>query len=238
MGQRRVVAAIAVASVLLLASCRERVQTYDGSSGGATHADVLTPDGTAAYQYANSGGTVTVTPVAGTSGPNLRTVFTPSGVAASTDQESCATWSDRQGQYVQMGAALRVRRGSGRLRAITVTQNVYGWRWIFNVHVWDTASSPPMKEVGQLDFSKALGVPPVSRLHLCARVIGTTVQAKVWPVGQAEPTWTTRGFVGSAAVAKSWVYAGEAGWYVGHLATGDSAMFSGLTTWDHRIASE
>ena len=53
---------------------------------------------------------------------NTRAVFWPKGVHASTDGESCATWSGRQGDAAQQGAALRVTRADGRVRAVTVTQ--------------------------------------------------------------------------------------------------------------------
>ena len=236
MGKRRVVAVVVVAA-LVLVGCRERIRTYDGAKGGAVQVEVLTANGSSTYSFSSTQGAMTVVPVAGTDGPSLRSVFVPKGVPTSADQESCATWSKATGEFTQLGAALRVHRSGSSTRAITVTQNVYGWRWIFNVHVWDTAAKTPMQLVAHLDFSKAVGSAPTPPLRLCARVIGRVVDVKLWPGGHSEPTWSDHTHVASAMLPSGWTAAGSAGWFIGHLEPGDQATFSNLSTWDYRLTA-
>ncbi|MBK5288774.1 MAG: hypothetical protein JJE46_09930 [Acidimicrobiia bacterium] len=74
---------------------------------------------------------------------NTRVVFTHPADPATTDSQTCGTWSSDAGSFDQEGAALRVHTVDGGVKAITVTKNVvFGAKWIFNLHVWDTSRLP------------------------------------------------------------------------------------------------
>ncbi|MGI8754371.1 MAG: hypothetical protein ACR2MB_00635, partial [Acidimicrobiales bacterium] len=95
---------------LALTACQIRTMTFDGSQPGLVDF-VLTPDGADAYQFTSNGPSMTAVPLVTDTGGNLRAVFVPTQGAADQDTETCATWSQRTGDIVQMGAALRVRGG-------------------------------------------------------------------------------------------------------------------------------
>ena len=169
---------------------------------------------------------------------NTRVAFWPTGVDAVTDGESCASWTNRDGELVQQGAALRITRAHGRVRAVTVTQNImFGAGWIFNVHTWDTArTSEAFRSEGSINLSSTFfadGAPPLP-WSFCARVIGDTVEMKLWaPADETEPAWGDDQHGGSVTLPAGWRSKGQVGWYVGHLRAADQADFVAATTWTY-----
>jgi hypothetical protein len=168
-------------------------------------------------------------------GSNSRWVFHDPTAPIAEDEGACATVT-HSGLPVQEGIALRVtNEPSGRTRAITVTKNVWGdASWIYNVHVWDTADSTPLRQLGAFDMSAALqrrsGV-ATSVPRLCARVVGDRVELKVWPATEVEPPWDDPVSTRSLEVDPEWVRAGAAGWYIGHVPPGGWAELTRMTTW-------
>ncbi|WCO65755.1 hypothetical protein PO878_14720 [Iamia majanohamensis] len=167
-------------------------------------------------------------------GTNSRMLIWPTGTRAVTDAESCATWTRRDGLYVQQGAALRVTRSGNRVRAVTVTQNiVYGAGWVFNVHTWDTAQAKPSTQIGQINLRSTFFADPTRPppWGFCARVIGDRVAMKIWDADdQQEPAWGDPRHGGAINLPTGWQMPGQAGWYIGHLAAGDSADFAAAST--------
>lgn len=149
------------------------------------------------------------------------------------DAESCATWTEFTGPIAQAGVALRVRSAPGGAQAITVTNNImWGARNGWNVHLWSGAEGDL---IGQIVLNHAFGLtvfqtPPLP-WRVCARVVGPTLQFKAWSLalGPGEPDWTDPGYGASFALPREWVYAGRAGWYVGHLVGGDQIAYRSLT---------
>ena len=66
--------------------------------------------------------------------------------------------------------------------------------------------------------------------RLCARVVGPTLQFKAWSlaIDPTEPEWTDPGYGAGFVLPPEWVYPGRAGWYVGHLVSGDQAGYRSL----------
>ena len=88
-------------------------------------------------------------------GSNTRSAFYASTSPVTVDEGACATVT-HSGLPVQEGIALRVTNEHGRTRAITVTKNVWAdVSWYYNVHVWDTASSPRFEQIAAFDMSAA-----------------------------------------------------------------------------------
>lgn len=211
-------------------------------TGGCVHPDldagVLTPDTNHPDDYYvidldEQSGVITTAAPATNTGGNLRMAFWRRADPASLDQQSCATWAERDPSSIQQqGAALRIRRDGGRTRAITITQNIWaGARWVFNVHVMDSA--PPGGGGATFTFvdSAEVSLPPDDTpLALCARVIGDQVDFLVWPAGAARPAWGTPGAGGSATLPAGWAEPGIPGLYIGHLVSGERVGFADLQT--------
>ncbi len=226
---------LALTAALLASACQSRlVLTYDASSGTGQRTAVLTPEGRDAYTFASSAGAMDARALDSNQGGNLRTVFWPDGAPAVTDSQSCAVWTSQRGDIVQQGAALRIQAGFGRVRALTVTKNIYyGASWIFNFHTWDTTRPVAFESFGAVElprFRYGNATVPLP-WHFCARVEGNAMEFKVWRYGEREPAWGDRSYGGRATVPGGWGSQGTAGWYIGHLRAGDSARFDGLRTW-------
>lgn len=229
---RRSALGAAVVVALLAAGCQRLVPTYDGSTGGPLGSAVLTPDGYDTYTFTGGRGTMAVYAARRNRGENLRALFWPQSAPAVADGQTCGTWRSQQGGLVQQGAALRVRRSSdGRLRALTVTKNiVWGAGWNLNFHTWDTARDGlPAQRFAYVSLPRLRDLP--LPWDVCARVIGRTIEVKVWGSGRREPAWGDRDWSGRAEVPRGWSPAGAFGWYVGHLPPGGAAHFDRLRTW-------
>lgn len=206
--------------------------TFDSTSGGAISGMVLTSDGTDKYLLKRTPTGELITSAPTNKSSNLREALVPVDPAPTANGESCATWTSQTGQNTQLGAAFRVRSSaSGRVRAVTITQNVwFGARWIFNVHVWDTAQSPPMTPVGSVNFGQKPSVVPKVPLRFCARVIDDQASFKLWATSESEPAWGDPSRSGSVPLPVAGRGSGRTGWYVGHLGVGDRASYDFMTT--------
>jgi hypothetical protein len=198
------------------------------------HAVVLSPDGTDGYLLRGGADRVTaLAPSANASG-NLRLLFWPGNARPEVDGTSCATWSAATSDVVQQGAALRIGTApDGRVRALTVTKNVYVHSyWIFNVHVWGAAGG--MREIASYDlssvfrFSDDLFVARPLPWRLCARTRDGRLEFKVWRLAEVEPEWGDRAHGASVALPADAPASGAVGWFIGHLRPGMSATFTDL----------
>ena len=197
----------------------------------------LTTDGRDRLFVAPIGERSTVRADATNIGSNTRIVWVAAGGEVATDQQTCATWVSWTG-LAQAGLALRVRGDGARVRAVTVTGNiVWGARFGFNVHVWDTARFPraavPVTYAGGADLSRTFG--PAAGLmklpwRICARVRGRVLDFKVWPVAAEEPRWGDTRFGRRFQLPASASYEGRAGWYAGHLRPGDRLVIEDQVT--------
>ena len=195
----------------------------------------LTRDGTDQYRVASDRTTTRVVAGRGNVGSDSRMVLWPRAVAPLTDGEVCATWTGRTGALTQQGLALRVARAGDRVRALTVTQNVWVNPFAFNLHAWDTGRpGAPQQTLAQLDMRATFfaALPPLP-WRLCARAVGATFAFKVWSAAEAEPAWGDPGHGGSAVVPPDLRGPGRSGWYAGHLGPGDHADVTALGVWSH-----
>ncbi len=186
------------------------------SNGGRV---ILNSDGVSTWARANATGT------------DARVVWADTGLPAMVDQQVCATWQSFGRGVAQPGVALRIRSDGGRVRAITVTNNVvFGLRYGFNVHVWDTAVHTPsgdavVHQIGGLNLRDAFY--PNNRYaplpwRMCARIRGQRLDVKVWPTRDGLASWGDHRYSATFTVPANFVYAGRPGWYAGHLHHGDA----------------
>ncbi|MGZ6975486.1 MAG: hypothetical protein ACXVKQ_16200 [Acidimicrobiia bacterium] len=235
--RRRKIVVVFMSLLLLAAGCEKvRVQTYGPTDGSASDRAVLTADGPDEYRFVSVPANTVVGALDNSGGGNLREAFWPGSNPIVPDSESCAIWGAQTGPIVQQGAALRITQDGSRTRAITVTKNIfYNATWIFNFHVWDSSQSPAFTIFGATDLSAELvhaGVVTPLPWHFCARVIGSKVEFKVWPVAEPiEPAWGDPTHGGSATLPAGWSAPGKAGWFIGHLQPGDTAVFTDLATY-------
>lgn len=222
------IGALGAASVLLVSAC--------GVFGGDELEPLtITSDRGDDYVWQEDDGAIVVTPEEGNENRNLRQVLARSGWT-SEDQEACATWDGPIDQAAQPGIALRIREDDGRVRAITVSNNVWSAaRFQWNVHLADSSSDRPMTPGGrgQLPhFASSLAdlTPPPWRM--CARVEGKQLTAKIWgPADEdGEPAWDDPDSTFRIEVPSAWVYEGEAGIYQGHLEPDERATFTDIET--------
>jgi len=215
------------------------VHTYPTvTTGTALESRELTADGSDWYN-AGSGlpGLADVTAPASNQSGNLREVFWPEGAPSTVDEQTCATWPTESTWSVQQGAALRIRTDpDGTVHALTVTKNVFaGPTWLFSIHEWDSSADPAFHGLGTFDLSSVFrgpdGLPRPLPWRLCARVLGTRFEFKVWPAAQTTPSWGDARYGGGVDLDPSWNRLGVAGWYVGHLPPGGHAKFSLMRTW-------
>lgn len=194
----------------------------------------LAREGSTTYELAASGGGVTVTGNAAAGG-STRTVYWPVGQAPLARAQSCATWSAQVGPVVQQGLALRIRQGNkGTARAITVTKNIFttdpqiAGTWSFNVHVWRPSGLVHVANFNLPTIFSTNGRPRPLPWRVCARVQGRLLMFQAWREGQVRPTWDNPDHGGSVTLPPGSGYAGQTGWYIGHLGTGNSATFTKL----------
>jgi hypothetical protein len=195
---------------------------------------VLTPDGDDSFGIVRTA-TSTVAHAPPTNrGWNTRVAFTPTAATPSRDQESCSTWAAQTNAIDQQGAALRVSVQPGVRRAITVTKNVaFNAHWLFNVHVWDSRTSPMFHQIAKFDLGsvfRPFGVEVPLPWSLCARAVGGMVQFVAWRAGQTRPAWGDPSRGGNVLLPPGWEQPGVPGWYIAHLRPGDVAHFVGLST--------
>jgi hypothetical protein len=234
--RRRGMVALVVALVVVGAACEKvRVQTYGPTNTSPSQQAVLTEDGPGRLRFVSAPANTAVASI-DSAGGNLRQVFWPADNPVVPDSESCAIWGAETGPLVQQGAALRITQDGSRIRAITVTKNIfYGATWIFNFHVWDTAQTPAFTPIAATDLYATLvhaGVVTPLPWHFCARVIGNKLEFKVWPVAELlEPAWGDPTHGGSVLLPAGWSNPGKAGWFIGHLRSPDLAVFTDLATY-------
>jgi len=224
---------------LVTAIARLVSTTRQARSAEAPQARVypLTTDGHDRFVVRPEGADTLVQAASANTGGNTRLVWVPPAGEVSVDQQVCATWDAWSG-LAQPGLALRVRGDGWRVRAITVTGNiVWGARFGFNVHQWDTSihtkSGVPVVYAGGADLSRTFG--PANGLvalpwHICARVQGRLLDFKVWPSSRAEPKWGDTRYGRRFELSATAVYPGRAGWYAGHLRPGDRLLISDQVT--------
>lgn len=240
----RSTANVAVLSVLLFVAGCEWVATptYDGPSRPNFVFRYLTRDGADGYTSSAVKGTVQLSGPPTNTGTNTRMVLFPSAQPSSIDQQACATWSTQTDLRTQQGLALRIRadQPEGRWRAVTVLKNVlWGANWNFNVLTWDTRNPSGWTTHGTVDLNRVFW--PNQQLapfpwRVCARVTGDVVTVKGWRAGTPEPPWNDPNHTGSVRLPPEWSYPGQAGWYVGHLPSGQQTTFTDLTL--HQLTLE
>lgn len=226
---------IAVLVLAFVAGACEPVPTVTFNGDDTFQTTVLTPDGYDAYGFVAQGAAMSVAALDPNTGGNLRDVFWPTNGPPVPDSMTCATWTGQNGDLVQQGAALRIRTEPGRVRAVTVTKNIfYGATWIFNFHTWDTNRSRAFEQFGQvtLDAMKNRPLP----WRFCTRLIGSRMDFKVWPSGVAEPAWGSNTYGASDTLPSGWTSPGKAGWYIGHIPPDGSARFDQLGAWAYNYA--
>jgi hypothetical protein len=189
---------------------------------------VATRDGALVYEFDPSpdGVGVVVRSPLGT-GRNLRMVWTIDDVTVSRDHQACDTWGSTSGPLTQQGVALRIEATDGAVeRAICIMKNIWGGgSWIFNAIGFRSGS---LVILGSVDLSAefdAHGSVPSLPWRMCASVEGRSLVWKVWPTAEPEPDWDDPMFGTRIALPIEWVYEGQPGFYVGHLESGDCALF-------------
>ncbi len=228
--------AVALVIVALTGCDVALIPTYTPSSPAVIRSVDLTSEATDHIEVQAGGGSLVATAPNTNLESNIRTVFWPTGSPAVADSQSCATWTSETGGDIQPGVAFRIRVGAtGRVRAITITRNVsYGIHSAFNFHTWDTDRPVnPFELFGQVSIpaiANGLASLPLP-WHFCGRISGTTVEFKVWPDSVSEPAWGNTTWGGKATVPAGWTASGPTGWYLGHLAAGNTARFDDLRTW-------
>jgi hypothetical protein len=232
--------AIVVAAVALVATACQRTEVvlYDRTKAPNLAQHYVSRDGSDVYALKTGPGAVRIdaprsnhgTP----QGSDTRTVIWPPGTKAVTDQQSCASWTDSRGGWVQQGIALRVRIDGNRFRTIVVAKNtVYGASWQLNVYTWDSARTPYFQTHGAVALRAPFAQGDVPRplpWKVCARVEGRIVTVKGWRSDEPEPGWSNPTHTGHVTLPATWVYAGKAGWYAGHIPPGGTIGMGALRT--------
>lgn len=205
------------------------------SSVPASHATaMLTRDRTDSYSLTGTNTRMVARAPKTNFASNSRTLFWDRGSVASTNQESCETFSDTN-PIIQEGVATRIVQNGSRTRAITVTKNVFfGANWIFNVHVWDTANQPtPFTALAGFDMADVFrpgGTQLPYPWSLCMKVVGSTASFVAWPANLPKPSYNDPTYSRAVNLPAGWSYVGTPGWYIGHLPPGGNAIFKNLST--------
>ena len=240
---------IALAALLaaVLAACTV-------AASGFTHVDPtytgvrITADNTSATEtydlVAQSGSPLTQVDLSAPAtnvGGNARTSFFPTGQVASESGDVCATWAGPgvPTDLRQQGIALRVEKnGTGVRRAITVTKNVwFGATWLFNVNLWtvtQTNGSPDVVALAtptNLDFSAIVGQWEGQAFpwRVCVRFTGPTLTVDVGTATTTHAPFSDPAYVRIATLPEGWDYAGQYGWYIGHLPAGGTFRYTDLS---------
>ncbi|MCU1499665.1 MAG: hypothetical protein JWM47_3618 [Acidimicrobiales bacterium] len=228
---------VAIAGLALLTGCQRWVWTVNGTEETGSDAPrlaVLTPDRSDRYAFRATARGVQVTAPRTNSGQNLRVVFWRPGSPVGATSQTCATWSSQAADGVQQGAALRIRVSPGRVRAITVTKNIWQHAtWGFNFHTWDSDRPQPWQHFGGVEVENLRSGRQVKPLpwRFCARIRDRSVEVKVWPTDRAEPAWGDPAWGGSKVLPAGWEAPGVTGWFIGHLPPGGTATLDNLATW-------
>jgi hypothetical protein len=199
----------------------------------------LTRDAADTYNLSGNSSSVTISTPPTNIGSNSRAIFWPNTQKKTINEQVCATWQSQNGPVVQQGVALRIKaQANGRVRAITVTKNIFttnpqvAGTWKFNVLLWDT------KKAGGFTIAKSYDLAPVFNPNgqvaalpwtMCARVINSTFSFKVWPNTHSTPAWGDSRYGGTIALAKGWSFKGNHGWYIGHLHKNNNARYTNMT---------
>jgi hypothetical protein len=195
---------------------------------------VLTRDGSDTYGITMTGGVTQARTPSTNRGRDTRVIFWQRATDPAADGQTCGTWRSESSDHDQQGAALRVATTAGVTRAITVTKNIFGPNYVFNVHVWDSRARPyPFTQIASFDLRSTFaphGVLIPLPWSLCAQAFGDTVSFIAWPASEPKPAWGDPHHGGSVTLPQGWDYAGATGWYVGHLWASESASFENLTT--------
>lgn len=240
--------ALVVAALALLVPACRRVETVvvGGTRPIELSQHYITRDAADAYELESVAGTVRVvapaTNVAGPDGSDTRSVLWPPTATATTNQETCASWSGASHAGMQQGLALRVRTTGDRFQAIVVAKNVwYGAAWQMNVYTWDTGRQPYFGIHGAVPLHEAYaaaGPMPDAPWRVCARVDLNQVRIKGWWTSEPEPSWDDPVHTGSVQLPLEWVYSGRAGWYAGHVVPGGWMELGDVQTTTRHLASD
>lgn len=214
-----------------------RQPLWSADDGRAVVLTTLTRDGDDSYSVAPTAAGIRVAAAPTNTDSDTRALLHRPTSPSVADGESCASWGDRAGAIVQMGAALRIHHVDGAVRAITVTQNIWVSPFTFNIHTWDTSRpGRAFQLVGQVDMRDrffAFGFVPLP-WRFCARAVGDRVEFKVWSRPEGEPGWGDPAHSDGITLPEGWQGAGQVGWYVGHLEAGDHATLDDMSTWAYR----
>ena len=213
-------------------------RVYSGATGTNTlHSTALTADGSDTYAITKSGSVVAMTAYVNNTGSNLRRIFWPTGQVNRGDTLVNATWAARSVPSLQEGTAHRIVVLPDRVRAVTVTKNVWAEvYWGFNVHVWDSSQSPAFTQVAQFDMANAVFDAAGSYKPLPWRVStflqANTMRFKIWfPPMMSEPGWMDPIYARSGSSPADWGAPGQSGWYIGHIPPSGSAQYTSLEIW-------
>src|SRR4051794_1146418 len=72
---------------------------------------------------------------------------------------------------------------------------------------------------------------------LSVRRCSTRLQYKVWVGSHPEPAWGDPSYGDTVTVPTDFVYAGQTGWYLGHIPPGGKATMTHLATWSGQASS-
>lgn len=214
------------------------VQHKAETSTRKLYSATLTPDGNDKYTIKNYNGNMFMEAPTTNTGGNLRQVIWPRNMKDYKNSQSCATWVGSTHDRTQQGIALRIRKDDDRVRAITVTKNViYGVYWVFNIHTWDSASDKPFTQIGQFNMSEVMlnevGKMEYMPWRVCARAVGDTFSFKIsFPMQAGSTSWSDDKYTKSVQIPEDYIYAGQSGWYVGHVPAGGSTEYNSLRIWN------
>ena len=206
---------------------------------------VLTQDGTDSLALSNTGRTVTMSAPVANKDNNTRQLFWRADTRTTVNESSCEILGNESAERTQPAVALRIATSGKGVRAITVTKNVWGNAdYTINIYLWNTTAQGPLSDpdVGK-EFVNAksftlsgLVAPPNTAApnsnakafpwKMCAKVVGSRLTFRVWPLAERDPGWGNPNYGGTAVLPPGWVYPGQVGGYIAHLNPGDSATFT------------
>lgn len=229
-GRRTVKFTIFVVVVLALVGCQPAAPMIPVG----WYQSYLTRDGSDVTNITSTGpDAVRVTDPVTNTGKNSRVLFGPENAVVSVDHTSCATVT-QSGWPQQEGVALRIRNDDGRVRAITVTKNI--WNNVthdYNIHLWDTSTPEKFQLISAFGMASAVGVvdsTPGHTRRLCARTEDNVVRFKVWPSDRPEPGWDDPKYSRTQKLPDKARYSGRPGYYIGHTPPGGWAEYTNMVT--------